>query len=88
MWLREGDAFRSPPCMVTCHKPISNNGAAERCSDPVTHVLLSRVAISGQPLQVADLRTDASYLSGDPLPVAAADVDGRPHSVRGADAQR
>jgi signal transduction histidine kinase len=37
---------------------------------------MARVAASGQPVQVADLRTDPSYLNGDPLPVAAVEVAG------------
>ena len=76
LWLSEGDAFRTaaqhgdlPPAYVD----LWRNGTLFR---PGPDVLLSRVAISGKPIQVADLRTDASYLSGDPLPVAAADIAG------------
>jgi GAF domain-containing protein len=76
MWLREGDAFRSAALHGDLPQTYLEQWRSGRLFRPGPHVLLSRVAISGQPLQVADLRTDASYLSGDPLPVAAADVAG------------
>jgi adenylate cyclase len=43
---------------------------------PRPDVVLSRVAASGQPVQVPDLRTDPSYLKGDPLPVAGVEAAG------------
>src|SRR5262249_18484700 len=43
---------------------------------PGPETILSRVTASGRPIQVPDLRIDPSYLIGDPLPVAAADVAG------------
>ena len=76
MWLREGDAFRSVALHGNLPQAYLEQWRSGTLFRPGPHVLLFRVAISGQPLQVADLRTDASYLSGDPLPVAAADVAG------------
>jgi two-component system NtrC family sensor kinase len=76
MWLREGDAFRAAALHGDLPQAYVEQWRHGTLFRPGPHVLLSRVAISGQPLQVADLRTDASYLSGDPLPVAAADVAG------------
>jgi two-component system, NtrC family, sensor kinase len=76
MWLREGDAFRSAALHGDLPQAYLEQSRSGTLFRPGPHVLLSQVAISGQPLQVADLRTDASYLSGDPLPVAAADVAG------------
>ena len=76
MWLSEGDAFRTTALhgdLPQTYVDLWRSGTLFR---PGPHVLLSRAAISGQPLQVADLRTDASYRSGDPLPVAAADIAG------------
>jgi GAF domain-containing protein len=76
MWLSEGDAFRTAALhgdLPQAYVDLWRSGTLFR---PGPHVLLSRVAISGQPLQVSDLRTDASYLSGDPMPVAAADIAG------------
>src|SRR5262249_12418713 len=43
---------------------------------PGPETILSRVTASGRPIQVPDLRNDPSYLIGEPLPVAAADVAG------------
>ena len=37
---------------------------------------LARAAESRQPLQIADMRADPSYLQGDPLPVAAVEIAG------------
>ena len=76
MWLREGDAFRTAALHGDLPQTYLNQWRSGTLFRPGPQVLLSRVAISGQPIQVADLRTDASYLSGDPLPVAAADVAG------------
>ena len=76
MWLREGDAFRSAALHGDLPQAYLEQWRSGTLFRPGPHVLLFRVAISGEPLQVADLRTDASYLSGDPLPVAAADVAG------------
>ena len=76
MWLSEGDVFRTAALhgdLPRAYVDLWRSGTLFR---PGPHVLLSRVAISGQPLQVADLRSDAAYLSGDPLPVAAADIAG------------
>ena len=53
--------------MATCHRSISNNGAAERCSDPVPMCRMFECNAAGrEPLQMADLRTDASYLQRRP----------------------
>ena len=70
----EGDAFRTaalhgdlPPGLC---RPVAQRNAVPpqpRCAAVPRGNL-------GKPIQVADLRTDASYLSGDPLPVAAADM--------------
>jgi GAF domain-containing protein len=76
MWLTEGDAFRMAALhgdLPQAYIDLWRTGTLFR---PGPQVLLSRVAIAGQPLQVPDLRTDASYLSGDPLPVTAADIAG------------
>ena len=66
MWLSEGDVFRTAALhgdLPRAYVDLWRSGTLFR---PGPHVLLSRVAISGQPLQVADLRSDPAYLSGDP----------------------
>jgi GAF domain-containing protein len=39
-------------------------------------VPLARIAATREPIQVADMRTDPSYLQGDPLPVSGVEVGG------------
>jgi len=76
LWLSQGDGFRTvamygglPPAWVeqwrsgTPYRPLPNRP-------------LARVAESGQPIQITDLRDDQSYLEGDPLPVAAVEIAG------------
>ena len=76
LWLQEGDGFRTvamhgglPPAWVeqwrsgTLYRPLPNRPMA-------------RAVESRQPFQIADLRTDPSYLEGDPLPVAAVEIAG------------
>ena len=76
LWFREGDAFRAaalhgdfPPAYIDRLRP----GTLFRVGPEVN---LSRMARCGKSLQVPDLRVDASYLSGDPLPVAAVEIAG------------
>jgi transcriptional regulator with GAF, ATPase, and Fis domain len=77
MWLREEeDAFRAAALHGDLPQAYRDQWRSGTRFRPSPEVLLSRVTVSGQPIQVPDLRTDASYLSGDPLPVAAADVAG------------
>ena len=77
MWLREEEnAFRAAALHGDLPQAYRDQWRSGTRFRPGPEVLLSRVTVSGQPIQVPDLRTDASYLSGDPLPVAAADVAG------------
>jgi len=76
LWLHEGDAFR----MAAVHGGLPpawmeqwRSGALYR---PGQDRPLARAAEGRQPIQVADLRTDPSYLQGDPLPVAAVEIAG------------
>jgi two-component system NtrC family sensor kinase len=76
LWLREGDGFRTvampgglPPAWVEQWR-----SGALYCPGP--NRPLARAADARQPIQVADLRTDPSYLEGDPLPVAAVEIAG------------
>ena len=76
LWLREGDGLRSaamhgdlPPAWFEQWR----SGAIYR---PGQGVPLARVTEERQPIQVADMRTDPSYLQGDPLPVAGVEIAG------------
>ena len=76
LWLREGDGLRTaamhgdlPPAWFEQWR----SGAIYR---PGQGVPLARVTEERQPIQVADMRTDPSYLQGDPLPVAGVEIAG------------
>jgi GAF domain-containing protein len=76
LWLHEGDGFR----MAAMHGGLPpawmeqwRSGALYR---PGRDVGLGRAAEGRQPIQVADMRTDPSYIRGDPLPVAAVEIAG------------
>ncbi|MGA7665844.1 MAG: GAF domain-containing protein, partial [Pseudolabrys sp.] len=76
LWLHERDGFRTaaihgdlPPAWIEQWR----SGAIYR---PSPDVLLARVTEERRPMQVADMRTDPSYLQGDPLPVAAVEIAG------------
>jgi two-component system, NtrC family, sensor kinase len=76
LWLHQEDGFR----MVAVHGGLPpawmeqwRSGALYR---PGQDRPLARAAEGRQPSQVADLRTDPSYLQGDPLPVAAVEIAG------------
>ena len=76
MWLCAGDGFRA----AAMHGPLPAAFLEQWGSGAVFHpgsdVTLARVAKARQPIQIADLRDDKSYLSGDPLPVAGVDTAG------------
>ncbi|HEY8067455.1 MAG TPA: adenylate/guanylate cyclase domain-containing protein [Burkholderiales bacterium] len=72
-WLREGDAFR----MAALHGALPaeqwRTGMTVR---PSPDVPLARVVTSGKSVHIVDMREDAGYRSGAPLPVAAVEVAG------------
>ena len=76
MWLREEDAFRAAALYGDLPQAYRDQWRSGTRYRPGPETILSRVTASGRPIQVPDLRIDPSYLSGDPLPVAAADVAG------------
>jgi signal transduction histidine kinase len=76
MWLREEDAFRTAALYGDLPQAYRDQWRSGTRYRPGPEIILSRVTASGRPIQVSDLRIDPSYLIGDPLPVAAADVAG------------
>src|SRR5262249_10243579 len=67
-WLPRGcNAWRFAPAWVEQWR----SGALYR---PLPNHPLARATESRKPVQVADLRTDPSYLEGDPLPVSAVEI--------------
>ena len=76
MWLCEGEDFRT----AARHGPLPpaylekwRSGTLFRLGPEIP---LVRAAKTGQPVQVADLRADRTYLDGDPLAVSGADEAG------------
>jgi GAF domain-containing protein len=76
LWLQEGDGYRTaaiygdlPPAWIEQWR----SGALYR---PRRDVPLARAADERQPIQVADMRADPSYLHGDPLPVSGVEIAG------------
>jgi hypothetical protein len=76
MWLREEDAFRTATLYGDLPQAYRDQWRSGTRHRPGPETILSRVTASGRPIQVPDLRNDPSYLIGDVLPVAAADVAG------------
>ena len=76
LWLCEGDAFRTAALHGDLPQVYIDQLRSGTLFHPRPDVVLARVAASGQPVQVADLRTDSSYLKGDPLPVAGVEAAG------------
>ena len=76
LWLHEGDGFR----MVAMYGDLPSEWVDQWRSGALYHPgkdrPLARAAESRQPLQIADMRADPSYLQGDPLPVAAVEIAG------------
>jgi two-component system, NtrC family, sensor kinase len=76
LWLREGDGFRTAAIhgdLPTAWIEQWRSGAIYR---PGPDVPIARATEERRPIQVADMRTDPSYLQGDPLPVTAVEIAG------------
>ena len=76
LWLHEGDGYRAvamhgdlPPVWIEQWR----SGAIYR---PGPDRPMRRATEGREPIQVADMRTDPSYLQGDPLPVAGVEIAG------------
>ena len=76
LWLHEGDGFRTvamhgdlPPAWIEEWR----SGAIYR---PGPDRPMARAIEGREPIQIADMRTDPSYLQGDALPVAGVEIAG------------
>ena len=76
LWLHEGDGYRAvamhgdlPPVWIEQWR----SGAIYR---PGPDRPMARATEGREPIQIADMRTDPSYLQGDPLPVAGVEIAG------------
>ena len=73
MWLREGDRFRNAAFhgdLPAAYKELWRNTTVGRTAP------MGRVAQSCQPMQIADLREDQTYLDRHPLTITAVEVAG------------
>jgi signal transduction histidine kinase len=76
LWLRAGDGYRFAALhgdLPPAYAEYLRDGTLIRVRPKVP---LARVAATRQAVQVADMRTDPSYLQGDPLPVSGVEVGG------------
>ena len=76
LWLREGDAFRTAALHGDLPQAYLDQMRSGTLFSPEPDLPLARVAASGQPVQVADLRTTQAYRRGDHLAVTGVDVGG------------
>jgi signal transduction histidine kinase/DNA-binding response OmpR family regulator len=73
MWLREGDSFRNAAFYGALEAAYVEQWKSATVGRTAP---MGRVAQSKEPLQVADLRKDQTYLDGHPLTVTAVEVAG------------
>ncbi len=76
LWLHEGDGFRTVAMYGDMPSAWVDQWRSGAPYHPGKDRPLARAAESRQPVQVADMRADPSYLQGDPLPVAAVEIAG------------
>ena len=76
LWLREGDAFRTAALHGGLPQAYLDQWRSGTLFRPSPDVPMARVAATGQPVQVADLRTTQAYRSGDHLAVTGVDDGG------------
>jgi signal transduction histidine kinase len=73
LWQREGDAFR----MAALHGALpADQWQTGMVVRPSPEVPLARVVQTRKSVHIVDMRLDAGYLAGAPLPVAAVNVAG------------
>jgi signal transduction histidine kinase/CheY-like chemotaxis protein/HPt (histidine-containing phosphotransfer) domain-containing protein len=73
MWLREGDHFRNAAFhgdLPAAYKELWRNATVGRTAP------MGRVAQSRQPMQIADLREDQTYVDRHPLTITAVELAG------------
>jgi GAF domain-containing protein len=76
LWLHDGSGYRA----VAMHGGLPPVWIEQWRSGAIYHPgpdrPMARAAEGRQPIQIADMRTDPSYLQGDPLPVAGVEIAG------------
>jgi GAF domain-containing protein len=76
LWLREGDAFRTAALHGNLPSSYVEQWRSGTLFRPDPNVPLARVAVTSEPVQVADLRESEAYHRGDRLVVTGVDDGG------------
>jgi signal transduction histidine kinase len=76
LWLREGSGFRNGAFYGELPEAYTGQWRSGMVTQAGVEAPMDRVARSRNPVHVADLRADRSYLEGHPLLVTAVDVGG------------
>jgi len=76
LWLREGDAFRTAALHGDLPQAYLDQWRSGTLFRPRPDVPLARVAATGQPAQIADLRASEAYRDGDRLAVTGVEAGG------------
>ena len=76
LWLREGDAFRTAALHGDLPQAYLDQWRSGTLFRPGPDVPLARVAATGQPAQIADLRASEAYRGGDRLAVTGVEAGG------------
>ena len=76
MWLHESDGFSTAAFHGDLPPAYTEQWRSGTVFRPHPEAGLARLAKSRKPVQIADLREDPGYISGDALPVAAVEIAG------------
>ena len=76
MWLREGGGWRNGAFCGELPETYTGQWRGGMVTQAGVEAPMDRIARSGKPVHVADLRADRSYLEGHPLLVTAVDAGG------------
>jgi len=76
LWLREADGYRFAALFGDLPQEYEEHRRNKTTIRVMPDNPLARIAVTRQPVQVTDMRTNPAYLAGDRLPVVGCDVGG------------
>ena len=76
LWLREADGYRFAALFGDLPQEYEEHRRNKTTIRVMSDNPLARIAVTRQPVQVTDMRTNPAYLAGDRLPVVGVDVGG------------
>ena len=76
LWLREADGYRFAALFGDLPQEYEEHRRNKTTIQVMPDNPLARIAVTRQPVQVTDMRTNPAYLAGDRLPVVGCDVGG------------